>query len=115
MTRVITLPAVNKTVSLRAYIQAVRLAKENPAATFSHGFTTWWPTTGADIMRQFRQGVMDRINQAIPYYKRGLSARYGIPLERKIPACKSQSIPPHKPLDMRVFSCHDIHRTQPPQ
>jgi hypothetical protein len=75
MTRVITLPAVNKTVSLRAYVEAVRLAKSNPTVTFSHGFTTWWPTTGADIMRQFREGVMDRINQAIPYCKRGLSAR----------------------------------------
>ena len=72
MTRVITLPAVNKTVSLRAYVVAVRLAKDNPTVTFSHGFTTWWPTTGADIMRQFRQGVMDRINQNIPYCKRGL-------------------------------------------
>ena len=72
MTRVMALPAVNKTVTLRAYVAAVRLAKENPGVTFDHGFTTWWPTTGADIMRQFRQGVQDRINQAIPYMERGL-------------------------------------------
>ena len=71
MTRTIYLPAVDKTVSLRAYVAAVKIAKENPKQTFTHGFTTWWPTTGADIMRQFREGMMDRINQAIPYSQRG--------------------------------------------
>jgi len=71
-TRTIYLPAVDRTVTLAAYLQAVRLAKANPTATFKHGFTTWWPTTGADIMLQFRKGVTDRINEAIPYYQRGL-------------------------------------------
>jgi len=70
--RTIYLPAVDRTVTLTAYIQAVRLAKANPEATFKHGFTTWWPTAGAEIMRQFREGIWHRINQAIPYAKRGI-------------------------------------------
>lgn len=50
----IHLPAVNRTVPIGAYVRAVRLAKANPDATFKHGLTTWWPTTGADIVNQFR-------------------------------------------------------------
>ena len=47
------------------------MAKANPDMTFKTGFTTWWPTTGAEVMDQFREGMMDRINQAIPYIERG--------------------------------------------
>jgi hypothetical protein len=47
------------------------MAKANPEMTFKTGFMTWWPTTGAEVMDQFREGMMDRINQAIPYIKRG--------------------------------------------
>ena len=69
--RVIHLPAVNMTVPLSAYIRAVRLAKENPNAEFKHGLTTWWPVKGREIIWQFRQGMQERINQAIPYSDRG--------------------------------------------
>jgi hypothetical protein len=72
MIRTIHMPAIDRTVSLREYVSAVRLAKANPTVEFKHGFTTWWPTTGADIMRQFRQGMHDRINQSVPYSKRGI-------------------------------------------
>jgi hypothetical protein len=57
--------------SLAAYNQAVRLAKAFPTAVFKTGLTTWWPTTGAEIMKQFREGMTDRINLAIPYSQRG--------------------------------------------
>lgn len=69
--RVIHLPAVNMTVPLSAYVHAVRLAKQNPDAEFKHGLTTWWPVKGREIVGQFRQGMNDRINQAIPYARRG--------------------------------------------
>jgi hypothetical protein len=71
MLRTIHLPAIDRTVSLAAYNRAVRLAKASPTAVFKTGLTTWWPTTGAEIMKQFRDGMTDRINQAIPYSKRG--------------------------------------------
>jgi hypothetical protein len=71
--RFITLPALDyRRVSLRSYVRAIRLAKANPETEFKHGLTTWWPTTGAEIMRQFWKGVEDRINEAIPYQRRGL-------------------------------------------
>jgi hypothetical protein len=69
--RTIYLPALRQHVTLGAYMRAVRLAKANPDTTFKTGFTTWWPTTGAEIMDQFREGMMHRINQAIPYIDRG--------------------------------------------
>jgi hypothetical protein len=71
MLRTIHLPAIDRTVSLAAYNQAVRLAKAFPTAVFKTGLTTWWPTTGAEIIKQFREGMTDRINQAIPYSQRG--------------------------------------------
>jgi hypothetical protein len=69
--RTIYLPALGLHVTLAAYLQAVRMAKANPEMTFKTGFTTWWPTTGAEVMEQFHEGLMERINQAIPYIQRG--------------------------------------------
>lgn len=71
MKRFISLPAVGKRVSLRNYVSAIKVAKENPDLMFRHGLTTWWPVTGAEILRQFRAGMHDRITQAIPWIKRG--------------------------------------------
>ncbi len=70
--RYISLPAINKRVSLTNYIKGIKLAKANPEVEFKHGLTCWWSCTGADIMRQFREGMMDRITQAIPYNQRGM-------------------------------------------
>ncbi len=75
MPRLIHLPAIDESVTVGQYVAAIRLAKENPAAEFKHGLTTWWPVTGAEIMRQFRAGVQDRINQAIPYNRRSIKPR----------------------------------------
>lgn len=72
MTRIVHLPAVNKTVTLAAYVKAVQLAMKHPDREFQHGFTTWWPTKGRDIVRQFRDGMIDRINHGVPYSKRGI-------------------------------------------
>ncbi len=69
--RTIHLPALSRSVSLGAYVKAIRAAQAYPADTFTTGLTTWWPTTGAEVMRQFRDGMTDRINQGISYSKRG--------------------------------------------
>jgi len=71
-TRAIYLPAINRRVSIGAYVKAIKLAKANPDAKFKHGLTCWWPCTGREIKVQFRRGIHDRINQAIPYAQRGL-------------------------------------------
>jgi len=73
MKRLIHLPALNKSVTLGQYVKAIKLAKANPDVEFKHGLTCWWSCTGRDIMRQFRNGVQDRINDAIPYSQRGLT------------------------------------------
>lgn len=70
--RTIYLPAVDRRVSLAAYVTAVKIAKANPDREFKHGLTTWWPTTGAEIVDQFNRGMHDRISQGIPYSKRGI-------------------------------------------
>lgn len=72
MQRVVTLPAIHRTVTLGAYVKAVKMARDNPDAEFDHGLTTWWPTKGREIVEQFRHGMNDRINQGIPYSKRGM-------------------------------------------
>ena len=71
-TRVIHLSAINRTVTLFQYLRAVKLAKANPDKEFNHGLTTWWPVKGHEIMRQFFDGVQDRITQAIPCSQRGI-------------------------------------------
>lgn len=73
MTRYIHLPAIDKKVPLGAYVRAIKMAKANPTTEFKTGLTTWWPTTGAEIMRQFWAGVVDRINEGKSYSQRGLS------------------------------------------
>lgn len=70
--RAVYLPAINRWVSLGAYVRAIKTAKANPAAMFKTGLTTWWPTTGAEIVQQFRCGMHDRISQAVPYSRRGM-------------------------------------------
>lgn len=70
--RYIGIPAIDRRVTIGAYVRAVQLAKRHPDTTFKHGLTTWWPTTGAEIMAQFRQGMVERINAGIPYSKRGM-------------------------------------------
>jgi len=71
--RTVYVPAIEKRVSLGSYIRAIKLAKANMDREFSHGLTCWWPCYGADIVDQFLSGVHDRINQAVPYTKRGSS------------------------------------------
>ncbi len=70
MHRTIMLPAVRKAVPLREYVRGVKHAIASPGTTFKHGLTTWWPTTGAEIRSQFRRGMHERINDAIPYSAR---------------------------------------------
>lgn len=71
MKRMIFLPAIGKHIPLGIYLDGIRKAKANPETEFKHGLGSWWPTTGAEIMRQFRREIDDRINKAVPYNIRG--------------------------------------------
>lgn len=70
MSRYVTL-GDGRRVTLASYVAVVRAAKARPEATFPRTLCDWWPDTGAVIVRQFREGMHDRINQAIPYSTRG--------------------------------------------
>lgn len=70
--RRIFIAGIGRRVTLGAYVKAVKNAKENPKVVFRYGLTCWWPCTGEEIVRQFSQGVSERINNAIPYIKRGI-------------------------------------------
>lgn len=71
MKRVIYLPALDKYYSLGAYVAAIKKAKAHPNDTFPHTLEKWWPGTGAEVVEEFRKGMHDRINQAVPAIKRG--------------------------------------------
>lgn len=68
--RVIHIAAVDRNVSIGQYVKGVKLAIANPDMEFKYGLTCWCPCTGKDIREQFLDGLMDRINQNIPYVKR---------------------------------------------
>lgn len=70
--RVIHLPAIDRQIPLKYYLIAIKTAKDNPETEFKHGLTCWWPCTGAEIVKQFMEGIHDRINQATPYCQKGI-------------------------------------------
>ncbi len=71
--RYIDLPALGKKVPLGAYVAAIKTAKANPTQTFKTGLTCWWSCTGAEILGQFTEGMMDRINAGVSYSERGMA------------------------------------------
>lgn len=73
--RAVHLPALDRSVSLGAYVSAVRRAKASPTTEFRQGLDCWWPATGAQIMRQFRRAMHRRISEAVPYIARGAPSR----------------------------------------
>lgn len=71
--RTIYLPAIERRITLGQYVAVVKMAKANPDREFKCGLTTWWPTTGREIVRQFNRAVHDRVNQGVSYVERGKS------------------------------------------
>jgi len=70
--RAIYVTGYDKWVSIGQYVKVIRQVKAaSPETVYKHGLTSWWPTTGGEIMQQFLASVHDRINDAIPYVKRG--------------------------------------------
>lgn len=72
--RAIYVAGAEKWVSIGCYVRNIKKAKANPDATFRCTLESWAPGTGRQIMQEFRRGLMDRINQAVPYMQRGVTA-----------------------------------------
>lgn len=68
--RHMAVPAIDRYVPLSVFLKAVKTAIAEPDAEFKHGLTSWDGTTGAQIRKQFRSQIRDRINQRIPYHQR---------------------------------------------
>jgi hypothetical protein len=46
-----------------AYVAMLKVVFENdPDTEYIHGLTTWWPASGHQIRREFRQSMHERIN-----------------------------------------------------
>jgi hypothetical protein len=64
MKRVVYLPQ-GRQVTLGNYVQAWKLALNAPdSAVFNKAFT-WYPQTKTEVLREFRNGLHDRINRRI--------------------------------------------------
>jgi hypothetical protein len=74
-TRAIYVPGIGRWVPIGSYVRAIKKAKAHPDAEFKHGLTCWWPCTGAEIRRQFRRGMHDRIGAGIPCSQRGMTSQ----------------------------------------
>ena len=60
------------TVTLCAYVKAWKAVKAAPVNTmYKSTLCTWWPESREEILRQFMQGLNDRINGHIAGYAQG--------------------------------------------
>lgn len=71
--RKVYVPGYKRWVTLGQYVAAVKQAKANPGAEFSHGLTCWWSVTGEEVVRQFVDGMQARISEGISYSQRGVT------------------------------------------
>ena len=46
------------------FVESLKYAKAHPAQLFASGLSSWWPTTGAEIMEQFRHRMNQWINHS---------------------------------------------------
>jgi hypothetical protein len=57
----------NKKITLKTYLRAWRIlrsipAEKRPLIECKEGLTTWYPVTAAEVLRQYQDALMDRIN-----------------------------------------------------
>lgn len=47
-----------KSVTVGQYVAAIKKAKANPDRVFRRGLTGFWPVSGREIVREFRQAML---------------------------------------------------------
>ncbi len=61
-----------RSVPLGSYVWAWReILSAPPDREYRQGLTGWWPETAETILRQFRDGMHERISRHLPGYGRG--------------------------------------------
>lgn len=82
-----TIYASGRDIPLGIFVAGIKTARANLDTEFScglHGDRYFSdPCTGREIMKQFRAGMHDRINQAVPYILRGRRQLWPWPASRK--------------------------------
>ena len=68
--RLIYCPGPDKWLTIGQYLSVIRKVKSMPLDThYPQTFCSWAGGTGHKIMREFMDGIQDRINRNIPYSK----------------------------------------------
>jgi len=65
----ITLPS-GRRVSVGEYARSWRVLLATPPETQVGGFE-WYPMSAAEVLRELRRGMHDRISRHLPWYERG--------------------------------------------
>jgi len=61
-----------RTVTLGNYLKAWRAVRRAPTGTeFKESLCGWWPASRETILQQYSDGVHDRINRHLPFYRKG--------------------------------------------
>lgn len=58
----IYLPATHKFIPVHIYVDALKVVKANPNATFPHGLNSWYSKKGIEIYKEYIEAIHDRIN-----------------------------------------------------
>lgn len=65
----------NRRVSLRSYLATVRAAKLMPGSMFKASLRHWAPSSGATIVREFREALHEKLSRMDPAY--GVGRKWG--------------------------------------
>ena len=93
------LRTTDRLITIGALVAGIKRAIANPDATFKRGISTWWPTTGREIRRDFYSLVEDSINSHLPPRKdhrgpqRRLLAKFKAGLSRSCAWCGTEFQP----------------------
>ncbi len=113
---VIHLPASTKTVSVGQYVQAWKDCKAAPVGTeYNHGLCGWSPTTRERILREFEEGMHDRINRHTEGY--GVGRKWDSDYQRDMAhAARAVNTPRlivrYVPTDLRKRLAHRIYKEE---
>jgi hypothetical protein len=72
--RMIYCPGPDRWITIGQYVAIIRKVKSLPLETeYPQTFCSWAGGNGHKILREFWEGIQDRINQAVPYKYRGMT------------------------------------------
>ena len=113
MQRIIKL-GYEKSVTVGQYVAVIKEAKANPDRVFSRGLTGFWPVTGREIVREFRETMLtDRCNRGLVIRERSASRLEYIKARKLTSDCRwcGQSLNAYVGNDHARFCDSDCRRS----